>query len=503
MRGAARPEARASLAGKRFDAAIIGASADGLAAAVALARAGLSTVVLERHSKPGGRWQTREFHPGFRAGAFMDEFAPIPAPLYWSLGLAARGAIFAPQSPAYALSSVHRVALPACRSSTLAMEVKERVAGILARAEAASRPSWRWQRALSSRSSWPSEDWAQRSLASVIERRTQSEQEAALVIAEALSGRAVDPFLAGTAAHLVAPGTGGSGLLRGGPSTLGTVLAEAAREAGAEILFESEATDIRHSGRTVNALGMADGSEVATRAILSTLDFKRTFLSFFTWSALPRELMSRLGAYRMNGSTARLLVALGGVSELASRTLPRGPLILAPDVRGLADAYASWRRGAVPAGPPITLRFPSLSDPSLAPPGAATLTATIGSIPSRLFDGPWTHERRAQFERQILGAIEAALPGTAGQILATQLIVPPDIEEGLALSDGDLTGGDLSADNMLGLRPMASFAGGPRTPFRGLYLAGPSTAAGIVASCASGAFAARALLADLKRGWFA
>ena len=52
---------------------------------------------------------------------------------------------------------------------------------------------------------------------------------------------------------------------------------------------------------------------------------------------------------------------------------------------------------------------------------------------------------------------------------------------------------------MLGLRPWLDRAA-PRTPIAGLYLAGPSTAAGALASCASGVFAARALIADLAAG---
>ena len=64
---------------ERFDAAIIGGGAEGLTASIVLARAGLKTIVVERNREPGGRCQTREFHPGFRASPFCDEVPPIPA----------------------------------------------------------------------------------------------------------------------------------------------------------------------------------------------------------------------------------------------------------------------------------------------------------------------------------------------------------------------------------------------------------------------------------------
>ena len=75
------------------------------------------------------------------------------------------------------------------------------------------------------------------------------------------------------------------------------------------------------------------------------------------------------------------------------------------------------------------------------------------------------------------------------------------MEQMLGVSGGDLTGGELAADQMLGLRPLPIPA--PRRRARrwtGLYLAGPSSALGPLATCASGVAAARAVTADLAAG---
>jgi phytoene dehydrogenase-like protein len=145
------------------------------------------------------------------------------------------------------------------------------------------------------------------------------------------------------------------------------------------------------------------------------------------------------------------------------------------------------------------LRLISAVDPSLAPDGAATLTVTLGAIPHTPFDGAWTHEKRDKLRDCALAAAEAVWPGIAKRVLGSELIVPPDMEHMLGVSGGDLSGGELAADQMLGLRPFADCRG-TRTPVEGLYLAGPSSALGPLATCTAGVAAARAVIADLAAG---
>jgi phytoene dehydrogenase-like protein len=490
---------------ERYDACVIGAGADGLAAAIMLARAGLKTIVVERGEKPGGRLQTREFHPGFRASPFVDDLAPIPAEIFWSLDLARHGALLTPPSLSFALwpdrplgrRNTLRLSSQTIlhQASAMSRSLIERVAD-----EARHAPARKTLfRRPAPATAWPGEAWANRSLAEVLAENVSEAPDAAHLMAWALAGRAADPFLSGTALHLLAPASGGAGAPAGGLATLAAALARVAEAGGAAFSYGLDVTDIRQTKGRAGGVCLADGTEIAARAVVTTLDLKRTFLSLFKWNELPAPLAKRVSAFRMAGGTARLLLALERPPELPAPELARGPIHIAPDARLQADAYAAWRGNTIAEHPPLTLRLVSAADPSLAPAGQAVMTVTLGCIPLRLFDGAWTKDKRDRLQARTLEIVEDALPGTVSRLLHAEVIAPPDIEEALGLSEGDLWGGEIASDQMLSLRPGMG-AASPRTVIEGLYLAGPSSAAGPIATCAAGIAAAGALITDVRAG---
>lgn len=434
----------------RYDACIIGAGAEGLACAAILGRHGVRVAVIERAAAPGGRCVTKSFAPGFFASPYADELAAIPPAIFRELDLARRGAILTP---------------PAELSGVID-DVREAViARVLA--DAGESPSRMWFRRARLAPPWPGEELA----------TTESE-----IVR-----------LAGV------PG----GLPRGGLGALGTALRSAAEETGAEISCGSEVTDIRRRRGRVVAVGLADGSEIAARAVVSTLDLKRTFLSLFTWSELPKPLVERVGAFRAAPGIARLLLALDSPPELPKthdRQALRRPIVVGTP---LEEATRACAAGVILERPSAVLRLVSATDPFLAPGGAAVLTVTLHAIPHTPFDGPWSSEKRSVLLANALALVEEALPGTAARVKTAELIVPPDIETQLGLTEGDLSGGALLPSQMLAFRPFAAQDAnctGTRTPVNGLYLAGPSSALGPLATCVSGVAAARAVLADFGAG---
>ena len=77
-----------------FDAIVVGAGPNGLAAATRLAKGGRKVLVLERSETPGGLSGKHEFHPGYTVPGILHDEALVPRPVAEKLGLTGQGLAF-------------------------------------------------------------------------------------------------------------------------------------------------------------------------------------------------------------------------------------------------------------------------------------------------------------------------------------------------------------------------------------------------------------------------
>jgi len=500
---------------ERYDAAVIGAGPDGLIAAHRLASGGLKVIVLERGQTAGGQAVTREFHPGFRASPYADELAAIPARLFRELDLPRQGVILLPQ-PA-------TVSVAAGQVSLLHTDLRRMVRGAASSgpALAALRRDLDSGRAALSqrlfqlagdvrrsflkpsvpRLVWPGEEWGAKPLADMLAERIPDPVLGHHLAAHFLSGTSASPFLTGSGLHALR-GLDRSGSPRGGLGALSAALLKAARTAGVTFRYGADIAALRVAGGRVAGVVLGGGEEIVSRSVVSTLDVKRTFLGLVPWSDMPEDVTRRVVQFRMGTARARVLIALDALPEIAfASEMPEaalGPVHLSESTEALSTAHAAALAGLLPEAPPITIRFPSLQDPMLAPISKAVMTVTLSAIPARLVDGEWDREKRERLLRIALDAAERLAPGIEARMLAADIITPRDIETELSVSEGDLDGGELAPDQALGFRPFPEWREG-RTPLRGLYLGGPSAAAAPFLLGAGGTQAAERLLADMSR----
>jgi phytoene dehydrogenase-like protein len=159
-------------------------------------------------------------------------------------------------------------------------------------------------------------------------------------------------------------------------------------------------------------------------------------------------------------------------------------------------AQAEARAGRIAADPHIELCFPTVHDPSLAPPGHHVVTIDVNSQPYALADGSWEQSRDRVADAAI-DKLESYFPGLTASIVGRQVLAPPDLETLLGIWGGHALHGDMAFDQLFNLRPVRGWAD-YRTPIGGLWLCGAGTHPGGGVTGANGRNCAREVLREAR-----
>ena len=117
--------------------------------------------------------------------------------------------------------------------------------------------------------------------------------------------------------------------------------------------------------------------------------------------------------------------------------------------------------------------IPSLTDPSIAPPGKHVMSCFVQYAPYHLKEPRGTTSASASAIPSIDTLAEHA-PNLKSLILHRQVITPLDLEREWGLSEGNIFQGELALEQLLFLRPVPGWAK-YRTPIRNLYMCGSAT----------------------------
>ena len=155
-------------------------------------------------------------------------------------------------------------------------------------------------------------------------------------------------------------------------------------------------------------------------------------------------------------------------------------------------AYDDAKYGNFSRKPYIDIVIPSLTDPSVAPPGKHVMSCFVQYAPYKLANGTWD-EQREPFGDRVIDLIAEYAPNIHSIVDHVQVLTPLDLERRFGLTGGNIFHGEMSLDQMFVMRPLAGWAR-YRTPIRGLYLCGSGTHPGGGVMGAPGYNAARAIL---------
>jgi phytoene dehydrogenase-like protein len=195
---------------------------------------------------------------------------------------------------------------------------------------------------------------------------------------------------------------------------------------------------------------------------------------------------------KFRGCTAFVHYALDGLptSALENGDLA-GIVSLSPTVESIERAYDPVKYGERSPAPHVEISVPSLRWGSLAPAGKHVLAARVQYVPSHFTDATGIAD-------DVTRAIERAIPGFSSKIRGVRTTLPAALASEYGLSEGSVTGGEITLDQILFMRPIAGWAR-YRMPVNGLFLGGMGCHPGPGVFGGAGWLAAKAALFTLSR----
>ncbi len=513
------PAPVAELAARDWDAVVIGGGHNGLTAAAYLARAGQSVLVLERRERLGGACSLEQ--------PFSDERFLV-SPCAYVVGLLDQLVIDELDLPAHG----YRVTpadpnlwCPFPDGTSFAQFLDDRdteahmrangfgdedIRGALAYEETFDRIR-RLLRAGPAGDLWrgpsPSRERIEEILgddeltsivfeepiADTLARYVSDERVIHALFGQGIIGEWAGPRDPGTASvHLMhgmgeVEGHGGCwGYVDGGMGQVSFAIAEVAREAGATL-----ATGVPVA-RIVPGEGveLESGELIRARTVISNADPKR-MLGMLPGDAVPPDYRERLEAWEVRSPVVKVNAALRKLPTFTAAGSVEPHRAMVTVTHGLdaaQDAFEAAKRGE-PRVAWAELYFQTAYDQSVAPAGSHVMSAFAQYAPYELADGDW-EGRRDEIGEATLDLIETYAPDLRECVVETEVLGPPDVEERIGLTGGNIFQGETLPDQMWDRRLES------RTPVEGLYLCGAATHPAGSVIALNGRNAAMAVLED-------
>ena len=289
------------------------------------------------------------------------------------------------------------------------------------------------------------------------------------------------------------------GFARGGTGAISNAIAEAAREAGAEIRTKTGVAQILVKDGKAIGVATANGDEFYAPVISSSVDPNLTFLKMIAAQHLPDDFREEVKRYKFRGSSGKVNLALDALPNFTC--MPgegkhlRGAISISPSVDYMERAYDDAKYGRYSRRPYIDMVIPSLTDPSVAPPGKHVMSCFVQYAPYKLKEGNWDEQKEA-FGDNVIDTVAEYAPNLRDIIVGKQVVTPLDLEREWGLTEGNIFQGELTLEQLFFLRPVPGYAQ-YKTPIKNLWMCGSATHPGGGIMGANGRLAA---LEILKQG---
>jgi len=525
----------------RYDVIIIGGGHNGLVTAAYLGRAGKKVLVLERRHVLGGAAVTEEIFPGFKFSVCSYVVSLLRPEIIRELDLPRHGMEILPldgtftpmpdgnylwrtndhaktrreiarhsRLDAEAYEEFGKAMLQMCRfvKPLLSMTPPDPTSLKLRDLEKLFSLARRFQ-ALSSEEKYTLTKLMTMSAADYLDQWFETDVLKATMSASGIIGTFLGIRSPGTAYVLLHHYMGeidgafrSWGFSRGGTGAISNAIASAAREAGVEIQTQAPVARVLAKDGRANGVALANGDEFRAEVISSAVDPNQTFLRMIEPGQLPEEFLEEVRRYKFRGSSGKVNLALDALPDFKCLPGPgahlRGAISISPSIEYMERAYDEAKYGNFSTRPYIDVVMPSLTDPSVAPPGKHVLSCFVQYAPYQLREGTWERKREA-FGDAVIDTLAEHAPNIKNIIVGRQVLTPLDLEREFGLTEGNIFQGELALEQLFFLRPVAGWAQ-YRTPIKNLYMCGSATHPGGGIMGAPGRLAALEILKDWKKG---
>ncbi|MBX3059225.1 MAG: NAD(P)/FAD-dependent oxidoreductase [Anaerolineae bacterium] len=519
---------------KRYDIIIIGAGHNGLTAAAYLAKAGKSVLVLEKREVIGGAAATEEIWPGFQANTGAEDAGMFQDSIVKELFLKMHGlefrqsdaVIFAPQVDAPALTLYRDIAKSQQSIAPFSQRDAERYPEFVAQVNGFTAVlrnmllqtppdlgaphlgelvGWGGVGLKLRRMGGPAMMEFMRilpmPLREYLDEWFESDVLKGALAVDGITGTMQGPWSAGTTLQFLYQHSNGflaQRTVAGGMGTLSEALASAARQNGAEIRTGAGVARIQIDNGQAIAVLLENGDQIPANVILSSASPRHTFFDFVGPQQLEPRFMRAARNIIYRGSTAKLILALDELPHFVGQENEgqlHGRIRHAPSLAYIEKAYDAAKHGRFSPHPVLDMSIPTLTDPTLAPPGKHILSITIRYAPYCLAEGNWENERDGLVTavQNTVAPLITQSPNHQITKSPVHLLTPADYEHTYSLPEGSIFHGQMSLDQLLVMRPVPAW-GQYRTPIANLYLCGAGAHPGGGVTGAPGYNAAQVVL---------
>jgi len=310
-----------------------------------------------------------------------------------------------------------------------------------------------------------------------------------------VAGGAMFPYLEGMAGQAF-----GMVIGKGGADTIVKALTAAITARGGRVETGTPVARILRDGSRATGIELADGRRItATKAVIAGTSPKG--LRKLTGDTTP-AFDRAMDGYRHAPGTMMIHLAMDGLPDWrAGDQLKRFAYVhLAPSLDQMARTYCQAQAGLLPDEPILVVGQPTVFDPTRAPEGKHVLWVQVrmapgtiaGDAKGEIAAGDWT-EAAEPFAERALAILEAHAPGTSAKILARRIVTPVELEaDNPNLVGGDQVCGSHHLSQHFLFRPARGHADGA-TPLANLHLTGAAVWPGAGTGAGPGFLLARKL----------